>query len=80
MEIEGLNQMFTIIGIAAIVISISFGLLVIKNRLNEFDEYSEDITGKDVDEVVNYLKNNNLKSCVVSRSHRGIKISNGNQK
>ncbi|QDQ03922.1 hypothetical protein EKQ63_01355 (plasmid) [Bacillus sp. BD59S] len=70
----------TIIGIAAIVISIAFDFLVIKNRLNEFDEYSEDLTGKDVDEVVNYLKNNSLKPCVVSQSHKGIKISNGAQK
>ncbi|EJQ72872.1 hypothetical protein [Bacillus toyonensis] len=80
MGIESLNQMFTIIGISALVISFSFGFLVIKNRLDKFDEYSENITGKDVDEVVNYLKNDNLKSCVVSQSHRGIKISNGNQK
>ncbi|WP_309411787.1 hypothetical protein [Bacillus cereus] len=80
MGIEGLNQMFTIIGISGMVISFSFGFLVIKNRLDRFDEYSENITGKDVDEVVNHLKNNNLRSCVISQSYRGIKIYNGDQK
>ncbi|MGH0589667.1 hypothetical protein ACQVQY_27040 [Bacillus mycoides] len=80
MEIEGVNQMSMAIGIAGIVISISFGFLVIKNRLNKFDEYSEEITGRDVDEVVNYLRSNNIKFCVVSRSHKGIKISKRSQK
>ncbi|AFU17105.1 hypothetical protein MC28_D056 (plasmid) [Bacillus thuringiensis MC28] len=80
MGIEGLNQIYTIIGISGMVISFSFGFLVIKNRLDKFDEYSENITGKDVDKVVSHLKNNNLKSCVVSQSRRGINISNGNQK
>ena len=80
MLIEGINQMSMAIGVAGIVSSISFGFFVIKNRLNKFDEYSKEITGRDVDEVVNHLKSNNIKSCVVSRSHKGIKISNRSPK
>ncbi|MDX5828925.1 MULTISPECIES: hypothetical protein [Bacillus cereus group] len=71
MEFDPINLVNMSVCAAAVILSLAFGISVLLGGGNKPDE---DISSKDVDKVVNYMKDHKLESCKINLSKRDIEI------